>query len=340
MPACETNLESVFQPGPVILDYKDLKYNPFDEHKFPDLVKTNDLIFPSIIKTTNFSKPLNAYYMYYAPHNSPGGICMAHAPSIEGPWTEFVRENRFITANPVIAKDWPPHYRVGHVSAPHAIWVAGESKLFVYYHGDNDQTHYATSKNGIDFEYGGVAVDQKSYADYVEGKYDRVFYGRVFEHRIPSKDNKYVFLWARESTQGKHLQGIYLSHSMDARKWSTPVRIMKPFEGATFLCSPCLFTVRGRHYIAYHAEVGNKDAPATDTYVDEFDAELAVGKPLGKLLDHSRFWKGNYRAADPLILFEGKVVYLVVSTDTRLNQRIAFAKAPLADLERALASHG
>src|SRR5438067_2073409 len=115
MPAGQCNLESVFQPGPIILDYKDLKYNPFDERKLPSLVKTDDLIFPSIVKTSGLSKPLDAYYMYYAPHNAPGGICVAHAPSVEGPWKEFVRENRFITANPVISKDWPPHYRVGHV---------------------------------------------------------------------------------------------------------------------------------------------------------------------------------------------------------------------------------
>ena len=316
------SLESVFQPGRVILDYKDLAYNP-----------CNDLIFPSVLKVEGLvSDPMAAYYLYYAPHDPPGGICLACAPSIEGPWKEH-------TGNPRILKDWSPHYHVGHVSAPHAIWVPEESQMFVYYHGDNDQTHYAVSNDGRVFTYGGVALNQKAYADYVEGVYDRVFYGRVFAHEIPSKGTKYVLLFARQSNQGPHRSGIYLSWSKNARQWSQPVRIIQPEGDCFFLCSPCLFTVQGRHYVAYHAEFGAPTADShqyTDIWLDEFDAEFAARRPLGKFVDHRLFGEANRRVSDPLVLIEGDVAYLVAAIETRLNQRFAFAKAKMEDLERAL----
>jgi hypothetical protein len=322
MPAAESSLEAVFQPGPVLLDYKNLRYNP-----------ANDLIFPSIVRAEGcLLNPMDAYYMYYAPHNAPGGICLAHAPSIEGPWKEHAN-------NPLIQKDWPPHHQVGHVSAPHAIWVAEESRLFVFYHGDNDQTHYAVSQDGIGFTYGGVALDQTDYADYVEGTYDRVFYGRVFEHRIPSKESRYVLLVARSSNQGPHRNGIYLSWSKNARDWSQPVRVIQPAGGAFFVCSPCLFTLQGRTFVAYHSEFAAPKPDGqghTDIWVDEFDAEFAVRRPLGKLVDHRLFGQTNPRVADPLVLIEGDVAYMVLAIETRLNQRFALAKADLKALQRAL----
>jgi hypothetical protein len=322
MPAAESSLDAVFQPGHVLLDYRDLSYNP-----------GNDLIFPSVVRAEGcLLNPADAYYMYYAPHDAPGGICLAHAPSIEGPWKEHA-------GNPLIQKDWPPHHQVGHVSAPHAIWVAEESRLFVYYHGDNDQTHYAVSQDGIRFSYGGVALDQRAYTDFVEGTYDRVFYGRVFAHRTASRDSRYVMLVARSSNQGTHRNGIYLSWSQNARDWSRPVRVIQPAGGAFFVCSPCLFALQGRFFVAYHAEFAEAgaDSPAhTDIWVDEFDAEFAARRPLGKLVDHRLFGPANPRVADPLVLIEGDVAYLVLAIETRLNQRFALAKADRQALQRAL----
>ena len=67
-----------FRHQGVVLDYKDLKYNP-----------CNDIIIPSVIATDQLQKPLGRYYMYYAPHNAPGGICLAYADSPAGPWKEY-----------------------------------------------------------------------------------------------------------------------------------------------------------------------------------------------------------------------------------------------------------
>ena len=62
----------------VALHPKDLDYAP-----------TEELIHPSIIKTTGrIEKPLGKYYLYHAPHKHIA-ISMAYADSIEGPWTEY-----------------------------------------------------------------------------------------------------------------------------------------------------------------------------------------------------------------------------------------------------------
>lgn len=328
MPSIATSgsIASVFRRGTILLDPKDLAYNP-----------CHDVIFPSVVATAGrIRDAADAYYMYYAPHDAPGGICLAHAPALAGPWQEH-------PGNPLITNAWPPHYKVGHVSAPHAIWVTGESRLFVYYHGDNDQTHYAVSQDGVNFTYGGVALDQSDFADFVPGIYDRVFYGRVFEHRLPSKDNTYIMLVVRSSNQGPNKRGIYLSWSQDARRWSPPVPVDGLSGAAATAWSPCLFHLRGKHYVAYHADasvVASDPKPHTDIRVDEFDADFAVRKPLGLMLDRRLFGADNARVSDPLVLVERDTVYLLTAIGDRLNQRIAMATASLADLERALGCGG
>jgi hypothetical protein len=139
-----------FRHQGVVLDYKDLKYNP-----------CNDIIIPSVIETGQLQKPLGRYYMYYAPHNAPGGICLAYADSPAGPWKEY-------ETNPLIAREWAPHYKVSHVSGPHAIWMEEEQKLFMYYHGENGVTRFASTVDGIHLRYEGVAVTTKVYDVLVE----------------------------------------------------------------------------------------------------------------------------------------------------------------------------
>ena len=92
-PATIADLPAFRHQG-VVLDYKDLKYNP-----------CNDVIIPSVIATDQLKKPLGRYYLYYAPHNAPGGICLAFADSPAGPWKEY-------EANPLITREWAPHYKV------------------------------------------------------------------------------------------------------------------------------------------------------------------------------------------------------------------------------------
>lgn len=93
-----------FTHDTMVLEPRALRYNPHD-----------DLIFPSVIDTAGrIAGALGRFYMYCAPHDAPGGICLAYADELVGPWREYRH-------NPIITRDWSPHYRVGHVSSPHAL---------------------------------------------------------------------------------------------------------------------------------------------------------------------------------------------------------------------------
>jgi len=93
-----------FRYAGVVLDPARLRYCPHP-----------DIIHPSVIETGMLRDRAQApYYMYYAPHDKPGGICLAFADRLEGPWEEYGR-------NPIVSNTSLPHYRVGHVSSPHAI---------------------------------------------------------------------------------------------------------------------------------------------------------------------------------------------------------------------------
>ena len=227
----------VFKHHSIVLDYKDLKYNP-----------CNDVIIPSVIRTEHLDKPLGRYYLYYAPHNAPGGICLAYADRLEGPWKEY-------EANPIIRQDWSPHYNVSHVSGPEAIWIEEEHKLFLYYHGENDVTRIASSTNGIDFQYEGVAVTTEMFDRISEASY-----ARVFRYTLPGRDNRYIML-----LMGNHqgTRNIYLAWSKDGRKWEprrTP--LLTPPPGTSQVAQAWYFPWQGKHYLIYHAhEARNETTP-------------------------------------------------------------------------------
>ena len=110
-----------------------------------------------------------------------------------GPWTEY-------NANPLIRNKWPPHYSVSHVSSPHAIWNEEESKLFLYFHGENKTTRFATSRDGIHFTYGGIAVTTTMFDQVTEASY-----ARVFRYTLPGKDNRYIMTVMGHTPIGRRL---------------------------------------------------------------------------------------------------------------------------------------
>ena len=143
----------------VITDKDEMIYNPTDE-----------FIFPSVFHAgAHFEDPLGEWYLYLAPHDSPAGVMLMYADSLDGPWTEY-------TANPIIASEWAPYYDVSHVSSPDAIWNAEAGELFLYFHGENSVTRYASSSDGIHFDYGDVVVSNAMGGpDVTETSYARVF---------------------------------------------------------------------------------------------------------------------------------------------------------------------
>ena len=294
----------VFERRGVVIDFKDLKYNP-----------ANDVIFPSVVNAKrHFGKPAAAYYMYYAPHNAPGGICLAYADSLEGPWTEYDQ-------NPVISRHWQPHYRVSHVSSPHALWIENEKKLFLWFHGENGTTRYAASEDGIHFAYEGVAVSTKDFYDITECSY-----ARVFEHAIPGVGNRYVILLMGNNKGNRR---IYLGWSKDARQWETrrkPVIASLPRSSSGNVVSPWLFPWEQKLYVVCHSRFEHLGDVRSLCAV-EVDPEFQEIRSVRHLFTALKGAPDNGRVASPCFIQEGDRLCMFYQTGKRLRSRIALAVA-------------
>ena len=283
----------------VVLDYRGLKYNPCD-----------DVIIPSVIKAyQRFPKPLGRYYLYYAPHNAPGGICVAYSDALEGPWKEY-------TGNPLIQRDWPPHYKVSHVSGPEAIWIEEEHKLFLYYHGENNTTRYASSTDGVHFTYEGVAVTTQMFDDTTEASY-----ARVFRHPIAGKDNRYLMLLMGNE---KGTRKIYLAWSKNGRQWETQRQpLFGPQTSTGQLAQAWLFLWQGKQYLVYH----DYDEKGTDLQVSEVDPAFQHVRYIGIFYDRRSVSPDNVAQMSPCIVEEEGKLYLFTNIGPRLHQKIALAIA-------------
>jgi hypothetical protein len=182
-------------PQPVLLN-RQLRYSP-----------TGEWIFPSVLDASVLSSPpLARWYLYYSPHDAPGGVCLALADSLTGPWAEY-------QGNPVISNEWSPYYRVSHVASPHALWIEPAGKVYLWFHGENHETRYASSDDGIRFNYEGIAISTAHFDNSTECSY-----GRVFRHTMPSKGNAYVIMIEGNIASRRV---IHLGWSDDARAWRT-----------------------------------------------------------------------------------------------------------------------
>lgn len=292
----------VFKYQGVILGDKELKYNPHD-----------DLIVPSVIRTDKLQNPLGRYYMYYAPHDAPGGICLAYADALEGPWKEYPE-------NPIISREWPPHYKVTHVSGPHAIWIEEEGKLFVYYHGENNVTRFASSTDGVHFQYEDVAFTADMFPELKEASY-----ARMFRYTIPGQDNRYIALIMGNN---KGTRRIYLATSKDGRTWEarqTP--LIDPPPGTDQVANASYLPWNGKHYIIYHAHWTVQNMVA-DLHASEVDPAFEQAKHVGLLYDHKAAGLENVAQMSANLFEEGEKLYLFVNIGPRLKQKISLAIAP------------
>jgi hypothetical protein len=290
-----------FRHRAVVLDYADLAYNP-----------CNDVIVPSVVETDRLRNPLGRYYMYYAPHDAPGGICLAYADAPEGPWKEY-------PANPLIAREWAPHHAVSHVSGPHAVWIDEERKLFVYYHGENDVTRMASTTDGIRFRYEGVAATTKMFDDISEASY-----ARVFRYVLPGRDNRYVMLLMGNN---RGTRRIYLAWSKDGRSWeSRRTPLLDPPAGTNQIAQAWYFPWRDRHYLIYHGHLADSFQTA-NLYVSEVDANLERPAYRGLFYDHASGPPGNVAQMSPCFLLGNGKVYMYTNVGPRLHQKIAVAVA-------------
>lgn len=195
----------------------------------PGASKT-EFIFPSIVdskkytvdgKFKNGETPIDRYYLYYAPHDNPGGIYLSTAPTLDGPWTEYAGSTG-MTPGTVMDFDWAARQSdivkngaEKHISACQVVWNQVQDKYIMYFHGPNAATHYATSQDLVNWTFGETIF--LSYEFSPIGA--EASYAKAFKHKIPGLDNEYVILLMNQENQ---IRKIYWAHSKDGINW-TPV---------------------------------------------------------------------------------------------------------------------
>lgn len=298
----------VFKFENVVIDPDDMNYNPTNEYDFPTVIKAHEY----------FETPLGKYYMYYGPHDSPGGISLAYADSLEGPWTEY-------DSNPIVSNQWEPHYDVSHVASAHPIWNEEEGKLFLYFHGENTTTRLATSEDGIHFEYEKEVVTTADFNDISEASY-----ARVFEYTIPDKQNKYIMMLMGNNNGNRK---IYLAWSDDGREWETRRDpIISPIANGEIdhkgnLSGAYYFPWNGKHYVTVHASSGNQYFVEVG---ENFDQEIHHGA----YYESTDAYPEDGRAASRSYIQEGDTTYMFYEVGQRGSTKIALAKSvPKDELE-------
>lgn len=248
----------VFEPQGFTIEMEDYKYNPTQEFNFPTIVDTKDHPVKNAMGEYR-------YYLFYAPHDAPAGCCVAVSNSLDGPWIEYAD-------NPVVSKEWDDNYKVSHVSSPWVMWNEVYGCWFMYFHGENDVTRYATSDDLLNWEYGGVCVRANDFSPSGSG-FNEASYAKVFEHQVPGLGNRYIMLlMITGSGTGGH-RNIYWAHSVDGKDW-TPVQtsLLDPMMDTAYkgnFSGPWFMEWESRYFVICHASSGNMYAFEVGESLDE-----------------------------------------------------------------------
>ncbi len=315
-----------------------------DEYLYKN--SSREFIFPSIVDTKEHTldgkfldqeDPVDRYYLFYTPHENPGGMYLATAPTLDGPWTE---QNMVIDLEWAKAVSGSNINTADHISACQVVWNSGINKYVIYFHGPNSTTHYATSDNLKDWTFGASILTATQFS--AGGK--EASYAKAFEHEIPGLDNKYIMM---AMIQENSIRRIYWAHSVDGLNW-TPVRkpLISPdldykkvpgtdrkpsYEGAfgNNVAAPALFVKDGRYFVFFHGSAGNMCVVEVG---ENFDMEIHWGEYMHAsdvLIDTGN--NGNPvavpRVASPHFIQndEGKW-YMFFEAGSRLGSNIAYAK--------------
>ena len=274
-----------------------LRYNP-----------TNELIFPCIRGVYDkISGPLGRYYLYYAPHNAPGGICLAYGNTLGGQFTEYPN-------NPIVPNVWSPYYSVSHVSSPNVLWNATTKQFFLYYHGENTTTRMAYSTDGVHWKYWGTVLTTANIPGSTETSY-----ARVFEHTVTGLNNKYIMVFMGVTNGTRK---IFWGWSSDAKSWQfdpTPLVTPGP-DGQTDISGAALLKRNNTAYIAYHGNGGNMFLTEVGL---GFDREIHLGVFHYALAGAP----DSGRSAAPSFGSDGGVDYMFYEAGQRLSATIAVARA-------------
>lgn len=267
-----------------------LSYNPTGEFIFPCIRGVYDKI----------SGARGRYYLYYAPHEKPGGICVAWADSLDGPFTEN-------PANPVIDNVLPTT-TVSHVSSPHVTWEASTRQFFLYYHGENTTTRVARSSDGLTFRDETPILSTRLVPGLTETSYARVF----------AHSGRYVMVYMGVLSGRRRIYHGWSPNGWDRWQFSqTPLVNPEP-DGLTDISGPSLVVRNGTTYVAYH---GNDGRMRITEVGNAFDRENHLG------VFYSPAPTDNGRAAAPSFGTDGGVQYMFYEAGPRLNARICIARA-------------
>jgi Fe-S cluster biosynthesis and repair protein YggX len=271
-----------------------LRYNPTGEFIFPCIRGVSDKISGARAK----------YYLYYAPHEAPGGICVAYANSLDGPFTEYPN-------NPLIDNVLPTT-TVSHVSSPHVIWDAPTKQFYCYFHGENTTTRVARSSDGLNFRDETPILSTRL----VPGT-SETSYARVFEHALPGRNNKSVMVFMGVKN-GRRIFYGWSPNGWDQWQFSpTPLVNAEP-DGVTDIAGPTLVFRNNTTYLAYHGSDGKMRITEVG---NDFDREVHLG------VFYSPIASDNGRAAAPSFGTDGGVEYMFYEAGQRLSARICIAKA-------------
>lgn len=321
---------------------------------------SNEFIFPAIIDTKpyiqdgkflNGEEPLSRYYRYYTPHENPGGMYLATGPTLDGPWTEYAGTEG-MQAGTVMDFEWARKQSdivekgaERHISACQVVWNDVYKKYYMYFHGPNTTTHYATSDNLVDWTFGASILTPKSFGAIGA----EASYAKVFEHKLPNVDNKYILMLmiAESSTSRK----IYWAHSKDGIDWTcmrkpliSPNLDYKKIPGTDTkpnysggmgnnVAGPFFMRSGGRNFVFFNTSQSNICVAEIG---ENFDMEVHWGEymsPKNVLIDKDTNG-GNPtavgRVAAPVFIQddEGKWYMFFEAGGGRLTANIAYAKEP------------
>ncbi|KAM5347774.1 hypothetical protein ACJ41O_007598 [Fusarium nematophilum] len=269
-----------------------LKYNP-----------NNEFIFPSIFDAgLHFGESaLAKWYLYYAPHDDPGGISFVYSDYLDGPWTEY-------QSNPVISRDWPAlgSPRPGHVSSADAVWNEEEQKMYMYFHGSNSVTRWATSEDGINFDYGGVAVSNSDApVTTTESSYARVF-------RHPDPDSEYTWAMFYMVNEPNNIRKIRLAESPNGEDWTVADGYVVSEPGVN-VSGGNLWEWDGQRYVVYHSGAGKIYGRTIDETLRDVGTEAVV------------LFEASVRVAAPYFVTEDGTTFMFYELGARSHTSIAYA---------------
>ncbi|MFV0470587.1 MAG: hypothetical protein ACK5L7_00930 [Paludibacteraceae bacterium] len=316
------------EPIGFIINVEDYQYkSPTDEYVFPIVVDTKKHL-GNDGKFLDGTIPHNRYYWFHAPHDPPAGVYLYTGSTLDGSWTE---------QGIIMSNDWANQYvSTNHISSPHIIWNNVYNKYFMYFHGDNNKTNYATSDNLIDWTFGSTVV---TYEDFSFGSRE-ASYAKVFEYTVPGYDNKYVMMIMVNENNART---IFWAHSKDGIDWKgvrtplvTPKTAYKRIPGTNTkpsyndnVSGPFFMIADNRYFVFFHSSAGNISLVEIG---EKFDMEIHWGTYMSKSEavisdDGSGNMSAVSRVASPFFIQDDlETWYLFFEAGHRLGANTAYAK--------------